>query len=314
MKSTNENGSGSVAKTVKIWVGTIIAIIALLILNPFSVVGSNERGLKFRLGALQDVVLQPGLQVRVPIIETISTVSLRPIEVDYNMEVGKDGAITKDNQTVGAKIVLFYKYEPSGLVKMWRDVGEDKVESLVVSALKQGVKTAIGNYTIFDIPTNQDALKNNAKSEIADALKNYQFISVEELRITNYDWSDEFDKQIALTMEKAQQVKQKEQELTIANLDAQKSVKQAEADKESTVLAAEAQRDKAKLDAEAKVLEGQGIQKYNQEIAVNWDIELQKMKLNIELTKAQKWNGAYVPNNMYGPIPLNTKGGVQGQD
>jgi prohibitin 2 len=300
-------------KTVKIIVIAVVAVLALLILNPFSVVGANERGLKFRFGALQSDVLSPGLQMRVPLMETITTVSIRPIEVAYDMLVGKDGAITKDNQTVGAKITLYYRYTPDGLARMWKEVGKDKVDSLVVSALKQGIKVAIGNYTIFEIPTNQTAIKDAAYAAIGAALKAYPFIELQELRITNYDWSDEFDKQIALTMEKAQQVKQKEQELTISNLDAQKTVKIAEAEKQNTVLGAEAQRDKARLEAEAKVLEGEGIRKYNAAVATNWDIELQKMKLQIELQRVTKWDGHYVPNNRYGPIPVDTKGGVQGE-
>jgi prohibitin 2 len=308
----DESPSG-MAKTVKILIIAAVALVALLVLNPFSIVGANERGLKFKFGALQSEVLAPGLQMRVPFMETITNVSIRPIEVNYDMLVGKDGAITKDNQTVGAKITLYYRYTPDGLARMWKEVGKDKVDSLVVSALRQGIKVAIGNYTIFEIPTNQTAIKDAAYAAIGTALKAYPFIELQELRITNYDWSDEFDKQIALTMEKAQQVKQKEQELTISNLDAQKTVKMAEAEKQNTILSAEAQRDKARLEAEAKVLEGEGIRKYNAAVATNWDIELQKMKLNIELERVTKWDGHYVPTQNYTPIPFST-GKLQGSN
>jgi hypothetical protein len=103
-------------------------------------------------------------------------------------------------------------------------------------------------------------------------------------------------------MEKAQQVKQAEQELLITQQNAQKKVKEAEADKQAT-----------QLQAEAKALEGEGIRKYNDSVATNWDIELKKLQLQIELKRVEKWNGIYVPNNMYGPIPVNTSGGVQGK-
>jgi regulator of protease activity HflC (stomatin/prohibitin superfamily) len=105
----------------------------------------------------------------------------------------------------------------------------------------------------------------------------------------------------------------KEQELLITEQEAQKLVKQAEAEKQSLVTRAEGEMEAAKLNAEAKALEGKGIKDYNTAVATNWDIELQKMKLEIEKIKAENWDGTYVPNNMYGPIPVDTVGGVKGQ-
>jgi regulator of protease activity HflC (stomatin/prohibitin superfamily) len=120
-------------------------------------------------------------------------------------------------------------------------------------------------------------------------------INITELKTVNYDWSDEFDKQIAETMSRAQQVKQAEQQLLIVQQQAQKIVKEAEAAKEA-----------ARLNAEAKALEGEGIKKYNDSIAVNWAIELKKLELQIEMKKAEKWNGQYISQNSYGPIPFST--------
>jgi len=155
-------------------------------------------------------------------------------------------------------------------------------------------------------------------------LKQYPVI-LTDMKLTNYDWSDEFDKQIALTMEKAQQVKQKDQELQITQLEAQKKVKEAEAEKtalitkaegekQATITAAEAEKQAAILGADAKAAEGEGIRKYNQSLAATLEIQLQLRKLDIEMTRVQKWNGQYVPNNRYGPIPVDTKGGIKGTD
>ena len=89
--------------------------------------------------------------------------------------------------------------------------------------------------------------------------------------------------------------KQAEQELLITQQNAQKKVKEAEADKEAT-----------KLQAEAKALEGEGIKKYNESVATNWDIELKKLQLQIELKKVERWDGKYISQNSYGPIPFST--------
>ena len=68
----------------------------------------------------------------------------------------------------------------------------------------------------------------------------------------------------------------------------------------------------AELNAEAKKLDGDAIKYYNESIKSNIEVEIQLRNLEIEKTRVARWNGVYVPNNMYGPIPVNTAGGVKG--
>jgi len=43
----------------------------------------------------------------------------------------------------------------------------------------------------------------------------HTIIELSDFKLTNFDWSEDFDAQIKATMQRAQQVKQKEQELLI---------------------------------------------------------------------------------------------------
>lgn len=289
----------------------ILLIILFLFLNPVKIIESNERGLRFTLGSLSKTVLQSGAHLRVPIIQTIIAVDIRPVELNSAIPVGPDGAITKDNQTVGAKLRVFYVYKQSDLLVMWKDYGEDKIKSLIESAIKESFKSAIGAYTIFDIPLSQNQIQSSVIADIRRKLEKYP-IELTELRITNYDWSDQFDAQIQATMEKAQEAKQKEQELKVSELEAQKIVKKADADKQATIVRAEGGREAARLDAEAMVLKGEGIRKFNESIRATKDIELKLRELDIEKMRVDKWDGAYVPTNNYGPIPIET-GRLKGQ-
>jgi regulator of protease activity HflC (stomatin/prohibitin superfamily) len=67
-------------------------------------------------------------------------------------------------------------------------------------------------------------------------------ISVDDVKIANYDWSDEFDAQIALTMKIAQESKQAEQELKKVEFSAQTQVIQAQANFDAEKLNAEAKK------------------------------------------------------------------------
>lgn len=289
----------------------VVILIVLTIFKPFNIVPADSLGLKFTLGKLQDKTLDPGLNFKMPIVQSIRSFSLRPMQVDMTVEVGPQGAITKDNQTVGAFLTTFYKYTPEELVSMYSDYGENQIKSILKTGMMESFKAAIGVYDIFSIAINQEAIQKAVIASLKTKMSVYP-IEVTELMIQNYDWSDAFDAQIEETMKKAQQVKQKEQDLQIQNLEAQKKVKIAEADKQALILAAEGDKTAAQLRADAKALEGEGIRKYNESVQKNMELEVQLRKLEIDKIKAERWNGQYVPTNNYGPIPVQT-GSIQGE-
>lgn len=295
---------------IKWGVVVIIAFIILAMLNPLYKINATQRGLVLNWGAVDNNVIQPGLHMRVPFQQSIIKVSIQPIQLDEDVPVTEEGAITKDNQTIGSNMTIFYKYIPDQLPQMYSQYGTQKLGDIIAQTLKESFKAEIGNYTIFELATMQDQVRNNTFVRLQTKLAGYP-INLTELKITNYDWSDDFDAQIKETMNRSQQVKQKEQEKLMAEQEAQKGVVQASAQKQILITTAEGEKGAAQLRADAKALEGEGIKKYNQAVAVNWDIELQKMNLEIAKIKAERWNGVFVPNNMYGPIPVNTTGGVQ---
>ena len=292
-------------KAIKYSIIAVALILGFLILNPFVFIQSHERGLKFTMGAISKDILGGGVHFKIPIIQTIKTVVIRPIQQDSKISVNSDGAITKDNQTIGTSMSIFYVYQQTELVKMWKEYGEDKIVNLITSAVKESFKNNIGQYTIFEIPLKQEEIRKITFTDVQEKLAKYP-VDITELRITNYDWSEEFDRQIQTTMQKAQEVKQKEQELRITELETQKAVKKAEADKQATITIAEGEKMATQLQAEAKVLEGEGIRKFNQSIRATQDIEIKLRSLAIEMSRVEKWNGQYVPTNNYGPIPLET--------
>lgn len=300
----------------------IVLIIVGIMLNPFVIVGPTERGVVVELGKVQDQVLQPGLHMRNPVIQEIKTYTVTPFEFDFTIAVGKDGAITSDNQTIGAKLNLYWSYKPEEVTTIARQYSKESLESILQSSLIASVKATLGKYTIFDLAKNQTKLSNEALAELKDLTAKYPIL-ITQLNLTNFDWSDSFDKNIEETQNKAQQVNQKEQELKIADLESQKQVKiaesqrnaliaKAEGEKQQQILIAQGELEATKLKAEAKVLEGEAIRKYNEKIAQNLNVQVKLKELENEAARIAKWNGEYVPTNNYGPIPVQT-GGIQGR-
>jgi regulator of protease activity HflC (stomatin/prohibitin superfamily) len=279
----------------------------LMIVNPFVTIPAGSKGLIFTFGKIENRELNPGLSMKFPLVQNIEIITVRPIQITTKITVGPDGAITKDNQTIGAEMVIMYKYKQNELVKMWDKFGKEKVENVVINSVIESFKAEIGTHQIFDIPLNQNKIRNNTFNSTQNKIKDFP-VELVDLKLLNYDWSDEFDKQIQQTMHIAQQVKQAEQSLQVTEKNVQKEVKQAEADKLSAIARAEGEKESARLRAEAKALEGEGIRKYNESIRATMDLELKIRQLEIEKIKANKWNGQYVPQNHYGPIPISSAG------
>lgn len=276
-----------------------------------TIINSDARGLKFTLGAISEKPLSPGLHFNVPFIQHIKKVTIQPIEVNFEVSVGADGAITKDNQTIGAQITFFYVYKENELPIMWKSFGEEKIKSITMKSVSESFKAQVGKHDIFVLPISQDSIRIKTLRQARGMMKNYP-IELTELKINNYDWSDDFDAQIKETMNRSQQVKQKEQELLITEQEAQKKVKEAEAEKTASITRAEGEKAAAVLKAEAKAAEGEGIRKYNESIARTIEIQLKLRQLDIEEKRVDKWDGHYVPNNNYGPIPVQS-GNIQGK-
>ena len=302
--------SKDMPKLITLGVRVVAAILLILALNPLVIVRSGYHGLKFTFGSVQKKELTPGINIRIPIIQEVKSIDIRPQQENMTIEVGTNGALTKDNQTVGSTMTFFFKYKPGELALMWQSFGSDQIAQIVSKSAAEAFKSVIGKYEIFDVPTKQTQIRNEVMKLVIERLANYP-VDFTDLQILNYDWSESFDLQISQTMERAQKVKQATQDLLITEQNAQKQVKEAEAAKLATIAQAEGEKAAAILLAEAKMAEGEGIRKYNESIEKNKALELEFRRLEIEKIKAGLWDGAYVPNNMYGPIPVNTQGGVQ---
>lgn len=246
------------------------------------------------LGQITDE-FDSGVHFSIPFIQQIEKFNLTTSKYDVDISVNEKGAITKDNQTIGSSISVFYKLKSDKIKDIKTQYSISRINDVINKTTEQKFKEVVGQNTIFDIAVNQAKISDDVRKAIISSVETYPFV-IENVQITNYDWSDDFDKNIKETMNRAQQVKQKEQELLITEKETQKIVKEAEAKKQA-----------AALDADAKALTGEGIRKYNEEIAKTIDIEKQFRALEIEKIRAEKWNGVSVSQQIFTPMPLDIR-------
>ena len=286
------------------WViGLFVAVVLLIVARPFTTVKSTERGVVYKFGAVNSKLWE-GLHFVIPFVESVKKIPITPQEMDLELPVAENGAITKDNQTIGANISIFYRFNDAEILDLAKNYGVDIVKQKVQKDTLEAFKQAIGQNTIFDVAQNQEKIRSQVKKMTNEKIGEYPVV-IDDIKISNYDWSEEFDNQIASTMKIAQEAKQQEQQLKKVEIEAQQAVKKAEANKEAE-----------RLNAEAMELKGKGVRAYNDAITSNqrnMELEIQLKKLEIEKIKAEKWNWQYVPINNYGPIPVSRNRANQGE-
>ncbi len=283
----------------------VLAVIAVTAYESVAVVAPNERGVQVMLGEVTGDVLEPGMHFHPPFVSNIKKYSIVPKGMNVTFSVGKDGAITKDMQTVGSQVTVFYRYDGAKIMDAVKKYNESILENAITRSLVASVKESVGKYSIYELVENQDKITTDVTNALNAKLAEYP-IEVTQLTISNWDWSEDFDKNIKETMNRTQQVRQAEQDLKLAETNAQKQVAEAEAQKKAAEQTAEGELIKAQKAAEAKRVEADALAYYNSKVAQNYQVEIKLKELEIELEKAKKWDGRQVPEY----VPLTASGAI----
>jgi regulator of protease activity HflC (stomatin/prohibitin superfamily) len=283
---------------------TIILLIAVF--GSFEVISPDERGVKVTLGEVSAQDYGPGVQFKAPLVSRFETVSNQPRANDVVIDVGAKGAVSADNQTIGVEAKVAWTYDTSKVhLLVTKYPNRSTLETLVNSTTYEALKAEIGKYTIFDLAKSSGKIAADAKTAASIKLADFP-VTVTQVNLTNWDWSEDFDNQIKATMNAQQQVAKARADADKVEQTQRALAITAEAQAKALVATAEGDKQAAILRAEAKRAEGQGISDYNRLIAQNLETEIQFRKLEIDKIKAQKWNGAYVPEY----VPLTAAGGI----
>lgn len=290
--------------------GVLLTGLAVTGLDSYSVIDPNERGIDVKLGQMQDEVIQPGWHWRTPFITQTRKFKLEPKTYEVSFSVGADGAITKDMQTVGATVAVRYVYDETRIKDIVTLYAKDSViENAMKDNVKASLKETTGKYSIYDLVAHQNEITSEVANAMLTRMSNYP-IAINQTTITNWDWSDDFDRQIKETANRTQQVKQAEQEANIAAAQAQKLVKEAEAKKQAAELDAQAEIARANGLAESKKIKADAQAYENQKIAQNLDVMKAQWDYEISKIRASKFNGVEVSNqSVYVPNTYDLRSG-----
>ncbi len=268
----------------------IIIFIIYLVTSAFVIVESGHVGVVRRLGAVQPVALTEGLHFKRPFIDKIEQVDVR-----LTKAIAKSQAASKDLQKVSTQVTLQYSIVGAVAPLTYQKIGNrDTVAStLIEPAIQESVKAITAQYNAEQLVTQ----RAEVKLQIQEAINNFINITLTEkgvvnslrianVAITDFDFSDEFNKAIELKVRAEQEALQAINEKT-------RRVTQAEAGAAEKKLAADATAYEIEAASRAR--------------ADAIEREAKALKNNprlIQLRIAEKWDGALPKFSGAGGVPL----------
>lgn len=187
----------------------LIIIIIFILMTGIRIINQYERGIVLTLGKYSST-RSPGLNIIIPIIQTIRKVDVRSTPVD----VPKQEVITKDNVTIGVDAVVYFRVlDPAKAVLETTDY------SYATSQFAQAaLRDVVGNVELDELLGKRDEVSQQIK-QIVDAETDRWGIDVENVKLQNIELPQDMKRAMAKQAEA-----ERERRATVINVDAEKLV------------------------------------------------------------------------------------------
>jgi regulator of protease activity HflC (stomatin/prohibitin superfamily) len=221
-------------KLITAGVSLIVGIIVLMIVNPFTMISAGERGIVLEWGAVKGGILTEGIHWVTPIVQHVKV-----LNVQIQKEQVAVQSASKDLQTVTSQVALNYHLQEDKVDQLWQKIGSDYKTKVIDPAIQEAFKASTAKFTAEELITKREEVKADAKSALVERLAK-DYVNVDELSITDFDFSAQFNASI-------------EKKVT-ANQDAlaaENKLKQIQFEAEQTIATAKAQAESIRIQAQA---------------------------------------------------------------
>ena len=241
----------------KIIIPVVIIIVALVVaLNSFVVVDAGHTGVVVTLGSVNEGVLQEGIHAKIPFVQSIVKIDNRIQKLEVNTE-----AFSKDLQSVNTVLAINYRVDTAKSYSIYKNIGADYEEVLVVPAVNEVLKAITATYTAEESVTNRALISDGLVDGLNDKLNNIG-LYVTDVNIIDFDFSEAF-----ITAIEEKQVAQ--QQLLKAETEKQTAITNAEAKAEAVKIKAEGEAEANKKISDSltdKIIENKKLEKWNGEL------------------------------------------------
>lgn len=242
---------------MKAFLGILAGLALVYLMFSFGSVGTGERGVQTRFGKVQEEVLGEGIHY-VGAFTNIHTMPIKTQKVEL-----KADAASKDLQSVMTQVAVNIALDPMKVKEVYQTVGDEDAykEVLIAPAIEESVKSATARFTAEEMISKREEVKAAIVAELRDRLES-RSIKVEDVLITNFAFSDEFNRAIENKQSAEQNALKAARDLDRVKLEAQQKIEQAKAEAESLKI--------QKQEISAEMLQLRWIEKWNGQVPTYW--------------------------------------------
>ena len=224
----------------KLAVHIVLGLVFLIVVfGSFGTVGAGERGVLTRFNNVIGMK-EPGLYLKVPIIDKVRIFNVKTQVVIYERE-NPLAAASKDLQDVQVATVVNYHLDPTAVGSIYAQYGREDVfeENVIRPAVRDTVKAMASQFTAEELVTHRPQFTEAILSKLDERLAD-NFVVVEQINITNFQFSESFTHAIEAKVTAEQNALAAKNKLEQIKFEAQQTIETAKAQAEAIRIQAQA--------------------------------------------------------------------------
>jgi regulator of protease activity HflC (stomatin/prohibitin superfamily) len=254
---------------------TIVVAVIVTISQTFYTITAGYRGVVLTFGSPSMISIGEGIHLKIPYAQSVVKMNVQTKKYEADAS-----SASKDLQVVSAKIATNYRLDPDRIPEIYQKLGVSYETSIIQPAEQESVKATTALFTAEELITRREEVRVEIRKLLKEKLEP-RGIVVEDVSITNFDFSKSFNDAIESKVT-AEQLKLKaERDLERIKVEAQQREATAIGQKNAAISAAQG--------------EAESIRIIQEQLAQSPDY--------IEYQKVQKWDGK-LPTVMSGVTPI----------
>ncbi len=212
--------------------GGIILVILIIVGGLFVQIGPGQRGVLMTFGAVQDGVLDPGLHLKLPFMQSVAK-----MDVQVQNSQAAETAASLDLQNVSTTVATNWHILPADAEWVYQHIGNESalVDKIITPAISNSVKAVTARYNAEDLIIHRDQVRDQIQSQITSELQPYRVV-VDSVNITDFHFGDEFAQAIERKQIAQQRALQAQYELQQAKVLAEQRIVEAQAQSQAQKL------------------------------------------------------------------------------
>jgi regulator of protease activity HflC (stomatin/prohibitin superfamily) len=241
-----ERSDREFAEKIRLAVVSVAGVFVFLVaLSSLVTINTGTVGVMLQFGEMKDV-LMPGLHFVIPFITSVQSMSVQTMK--YEVQAS---AASSDLQIVTSTIAVNYhiKDDRASVMYLFQQFRGDHESRIIAPFVQEAVKANTAKFSANDLIERREVVKLAIANALTEKLATYG-ITVDEVSITNFDFSPEFNQAIEAKVVVEQQKQQSQIELEQKMIEVQKLVVEQNATATAQIIQATADMETAKLIAE----------------------------------------------------------------